>query len=188
MLRRCVPEDGQKSILTFCTELHCEGHQGGRKTATKVLQSGFFWPTLFKDVHLHYLSCDKRQRTGTVGKRDEMPLTNNLVVELFNIWWIDLMEPFPTSFGNQYILVGVDYVSKWVEAVACKTNDAAMVLKFLKENIFARFGVPRAIVSDGGSHFCNRLFAKLLAKYNVTHKLATPYHPQTSGQVEVRCC
>jgi len=78
----------------------------------------------------------------------------------------------------------VDYVSKWVEAVACKTNDVNVVVKFLKD-IFARFGTPRAIVSDGGSHFCNKVFATLLKKYSVTHKVATPYHPQTSGQVEV---
>ena len=93
-----------------------------------------------------------------------MPLANFQVVKLFDIWGIDFMGPFPSSFGNQYILVGVDYVSKWVEAVTCKTNDAAVVLKFLKENIFTRFGVPRAIFSDGGSHFCNKLFAKLLEK------------------------
>jgi len=114
-----------------------------------------------------------------------MPLTNNLVVELFDIWGIDFMGPFPSSFGNQYILVVVDYVSKWVEAKACKTNDAKVVLKFLKENIFTRFGTPRAIISDGGSHFCNKVFATLLKKYNITHRVATPYHPQTSGQVEV---
>ncbi|RVW81604.1 Gag-Pol polyprotein [Vitis vinifera] len=89
------------------------------------------------------------------------------------------------SFGNSYILVGVDYVSKWVEAIPCKHNDHKVVLKFLKENIFSRFGVPKAIISDGGTHFCNRPFETLLAKYGVKHKVATPYHPQTSGQVEL---
>jgi hypothetical protein len=59
------------------------------------------------------------------------------------------MGPFPPSFGNLYILVGVDYVSKWIEAVPCKTNDRKMVLKFLKENVLSRFGTPRAIISDG---------------------------------------
>ena len=95
------------------------------------------------------------------------------------------MGPFPSSFSNQYILVDVDYVSKWVEAVALQTNDAKVVIRFLKKNIFSRFGVPRAIISDGGTHFCNKLFEKLLSKYGVTHKIATPYHPQTCGQVEV---
>ncbi|RVW76312.1 Gag-Pol polyprotein [Vitis vinifera] len=95
------------------------------------------------------------------------------------------MGPFPMSFGHSYILVGVDYVSKWVEAIPCRTNDHKVVLKFLKENIFSRFGVPKAIISDGGTHFCNKPFEALLAKYGVKHKVATPYHPQTSGQVEL---
>ena len=95
------------------------------------------------------------------------------------------MGPFPASFGNAYILVGVDYVSKWVDSIPCKENDRKVGLRFLKENIFSRCGVPEAIISDGGSHFCNKPFENLLAKYGVKHKVATPYHPQTSGQVEL---
>ena len=114
-----------------------------------------------------------------------MPLNNILVCEIFDVWGIDFMGPFPMSFGNKYILVAVDYVSKWVEAAALPTNDARVVTKFIKKNVFSRFGTPRAIISDGGTHFCNRQFEALLTKYGVTHKVATPYHPQTSGQVEV---
>ncbi|GJV95901.1 reverse transcriptase domain-containing protein [Tanacetum coccineum] len=97
---------------------------------------------------------------------------------------IDFMGPFPSSRGNKYILVAVDYLSKWVEAKALPTNDARVVVKFLK-SLFARFGTPRAIISDRGTHFCNDKFAKVMSKYGVTHRLATAYHPQTSGQVEV---
>ncbi|RVW32418.1 hypothetical protein CK203_109275 [Vitis vinifera] len=78
-----------------------------------------------------------------------MPMNPILIVDLFDVWGIDFMGPFPMSFGNSYILVGVDYVSKWVEAIPCKHNDHRVVLKFLKENIFSRFGVPKAIISDG---------------------------------------
>ncbi|XP_020981468.1 uncharacterized protein LOC110272993 [Arachis duranensis] len=78
---------------------------------------------------------------------------------------------------------GVDYVSKWVEAVATPTNDNKVVMNFLKKNIFSKFGVPRALISDGGSHFCNRPLETLLLRYGVKHKVATPYHPQTSGQI-----
>ena len=95
------------------------------------------------------------------------------------------MGPFPTSFGYSYILVGVDYVSKWVEAIPCKKNDHRVVVKFLKENVCSRFGVPKAIISDGGTHFYDKPFETLLVKYRVKHKVATPYHPQTSGQVEL---
>ncbi|GKC39091.1 reverse transcriptase domain-containing protein [Tanacetum coccineum] len=94
------------------------------------------------------------------------------------------MGPFPSSQGNKYILVAVEYLSKWVEAKALPTNDARVVVKFLK-SLFARFGTPRAIISDCGTHFCNDKFAKVMSKYGVTHHLATAYHPQTSGQVEV---
>nr|GEX35154.1 reverse transcriptase domain-containing protein [Tanacetum cinerariifolium] len=86
--------------------------------------------------------------------------------------------------GNKYILVAVDYLSKWVEARALPTNDARVVVKFLK-SLFARFGTPRAIISDRETHFCNDKFSKVMSKYGVTHRLATTYHPQTSRQVEV---
>lgn len=79
----------------------------------------------------------------------------------------------------------MDYVSKWVEAVALPTNDAEVVLNFLRRHVFTRFSTPRAIISDEGTHFCNKLFAALLVKYGVTHKVATGYHPQTSGQGKV---
>nr|GEU69744.1 reverse transcriptase domain-containing protein [Tanacetum cinerariifolium] len=106
------------------------------------------------------------------------------VCEIFDVWGIDFMGPFPSSRGNKYILVAVDYLSKWVEAKVLPTNDARVVCKFLK-SLFARFGTPRAIISDRGTHFCNDQFAKVMLKYDVTHRLATAYHPQTSGQVEV---
>ena len=94
------------------------------------------------------------------------------------------MGPLPNLFGNQYILLAVDYVSKWVEAIPCKINDNKVVVKFLKENIFSCFGTPRAIISDNSTPFCNRTFEALMRKYAITHKLSTPYHPQTSGQIE----
>ena len=84
-----------------------------------------------------------------------MPLNNIVVCELFDVWGIDFMGSFLASFGNKYILVTVDYVSKWVEATTSPTNDARVVTKFLKKNIFSRFGTPRAIISDGATYFCN---------------------------------
>ncbi|CAL8115405.1 unnamed protein product [Prunus armeniaca] len=173
------------NILLHCHTLACGGHYGPSKTTAKVLQSGFFWPTLFKDAQDFVARCDPCQRTGNISNRNQMPLNNIFEVELFDVWGIDFMGPFPASYGNLYILVAVDYVSKWVEAAALPTNDAKVVVRFLRKNIFIRFGVPRAIISDGGTHFCNRQFNSLLAKYGITHKVSTPYHPQTSGQGEV---
>ncbi|RVW67362.1 putative mitochondrial protein [Vitis vinifera] len=119
----------------------CGGHFASQKTAMKVLQSGFTWPSLFKDSHIMCRSCDRCQRLGKLTKRNQMPMNPILIVDLFYVWGIDFMGPFPM-----------------------------VVLKFLKENIFSRFGVPKAIISDGGTHFCNKPFETLLAKHGVKHK------------------
>ncbi|RVW67237.1 Transposon Ty3-I Gag-Pol polyprotein [Vitis vinifera] len=185
IIRKCVPEQEQSGILSHCHDSACGGHFASQKTAMKVIQSGFWWPSLFKDAHSMCKGCDRCQRLGKLTRRNMMPLNPILIVDVFDVWGIDFMGPFPMSFGHSYILVGVDYVSKWVEAIPCRSNDHKVVLKFLKDNIFARFGVPKAIISDGGTHFCNKPFETLLAKYGVKHKVATPYHPQTSGQVEL---
>nr|GEY82517.1 reverse transcriptase domain-containing protein [Tanacetum cinerariifolium] len=97
---------------------------------------------------------------------------------------IDFMGPFPSSKGNKYILVAVDYLSKWVEAKALPTNDSRVVIKILK-SLFSRFGTPKAIISDKGTHFCNDQFSRVMSKYEVTHRLSTAYHRQTSWQVKV---
>ena len=185
IIRRCVPEAEQQGILNDCHQNAYGGHFASQKTVRKVLQSGFYWPSLFKDAHTMCRECDKCQRLGKISRRHMIPLNPILVVDLFDVWGINFMGPFPSSFGYIYILVGVDYVSKWVEAVPCKAADHRVVLKFLKENIFSIFGVPKAIISDGASHFCNKPFENLLTKYGVKHKVATPYHPQTNGQVEL---
>nr|GEX64089.1 reverse transcriptase domain-containing protein [Tanacetum cinerariifolium] len=113
-----------------------------------------------------------------------MPQNSIQVCEIFDVWGIDFMGPFPSSKGNKYILVVVDYLSKWVEAKALPTNDTRVVVKFLK-SLFSQFGTPKAIISDRGTHFCNDQFARIMSKYGVTQRLSTAYHPQTSGQVEV---
>ncbi|GKE89921.1 reverse transcriptase domain-containing protein [Tanacetum coccineum] len=113
-----------------------------------------------------------------------MPQNNIQVCKVFNIWGLDFMGPFPDSRGNKYILVTVDYVSKWVEAQALPTNDARVVVKFLK-GLFARFRVPKALISDRGTHFYNSQLENAFLKYRVTHKISTAYHPQTNGQTEV---
>ncbi|GJZ98640.1 putative reverse transcriptase domain-containing protein, partial [Tanacetum coccineum] len=161
-----------------------EGHHSANLTARKVFDAGFFLPTIYRDAHTMIKSCDTCQRQGKILQRDEMSQNAIQVCKIFDVWGIDFIGPFPSSRGNKYILVAVDYLSKWVEANALPTNDARVVVKFLK-SLVAQFGTPRAIISDHGTHFCNNQFAKVISKYGVTHRLATAYHPQTSGQVEV---
>nr|GEV39451.1 reverse transcriptase domain-containing protein [Tanacetum cinerariifolium] len=177
---------GQKAfdILKACHEGPTGGHHGTNLTAKKIFDAGFFWRSIYRDAHDMIKSCDMCQRQGKISQRDEMPQNTIQVCEIFDVWGIDFMGPFPSSKGNKYILVAVDYLSKWVEAKALPTNDARVVVNFLK-SLFSRFGIPRAIISDRGSYFCNDQFTRVMIKYGFTHRLATTYHPQTSGQVEV---
>nr|GEZ53907.1 reverse transcriptase domain-containing protein [Tanacetum cinerariifolium] len=161
-----------------------EGHHGANFTAKKVFDADFFWPTIYRDAHNLVKSRDSCQHQGKIPQRDEISQHVIQVCEIFDVWGIDFMVPFPSSRGNRYILVAVDYLSKWVEAKALATNDARVVVKILK-SLFARFRTPRAIISNHGTHFCNDKFAKVMSKYGVTHLLATAYYPQTNGQVEV---
>ncbi|GKA58923.1 reverse transcriptase domain-containing protein [Tanacetum coccineum] len=180
----CVYGQEAVDILTACHNGPTGGHHGAKYTTKKVFDFAFYWPTIYRDAHDLVTRCDACQSQGKISQHDEMLQNAIQVCEIFDIWGIDFMGPFPSLRGNKYILVAVDYLSKWVEAKALPTNDARVVCRFLK-SLFARFGTPRAIISDRGTHFCNDQFAKVMLKYGVTHRLSTAYHPQTSGQVEV---
>nr|GEU70615.1 reverse transcriptase domain-containing protein [Tanacetum cinerariifolium] len=153
VIRRCVYGQEGVDILTACHNGPTGGHHGANYTTKKVFDSNFYWPSIYQDAH-------------------------DLVTR-----GIDFMGPFMSSRRNKYILVAVDYLSKWVEAKALPTNDARVV-KFLK-SLFARFGTPCSIISNYGTHFCNDQFAKVMLKYVITQRLSTAYHPQISGQVKV---
>nr|GEV86813.1 reverse transcriptase domain-containing protein [Tanacetum cinerariifolium] len=152
----CVHGQEAIDILKACHEGPIGGHHGSNLTAKKVFDAGFFWPTIYRDAHDMIKSCDTYHRQGKISQRDEMPQNAIQVCEIFDVW----------------------------EAKALPTNDARVVVKFLKSH-FSRFGTPKAIISDRGTHFCNDQFARVMTKYGVTHRLATAHHPQTSGQVEV---
>ncbi|KAK1431640.1 hypothetical protein QVD17_08144 [Tagetes erecta] len=183
ILRRCVTREDGLGILRHVHEGLTGGHHGPHVTAQKVFDSGFYWPSVVKDALEFVRNCDACQRTGNISSKNEMPQNPIQILEIFDVWGIDFMGPFPLSNGNRYILVAIDYVSKWVEAQALPTNDSRVVVKFLKK-LFTRFGTPRALISDRGTHFCNAVMERALARYGVTHRISTAYHPQTNGQVE----
>jgi hypothetical protein len=185
ILRRCIPYNETLSVIKFCHTKACGGHFSVKKNIAKILQCGFYLPIMFKDTYSFYKWCLECQKLGRVTHRNMMPMSPILEIEVFYCWGIDFMRPFPQSFGNLCILLAVDYVSEWVEAIGCKVNDYKVVLKFFREHIFSRFGMPKAIISDSGKHFCNRPFEVLVKKNGVVHWLSTSYHPQTCGQVEL---
>ena len=125
--------------------------------------------------------CRKCQLQGGIIARNAMPLHYNLQVETFNVWGIDFMGPLQKSHDSEYNLIAIDYVSKWVEALPCRATDAKHTRMMFHEVIFPRFGTPRMMISDGGSHFIDKTFRAFLKELGAKHNIATPYHPQTSG-------
>ncbi|GKA25361.1 reverse transcriptase domain-containing protein [Tanacetum coccineum] len=179
-MRRCVPRSETLEILAHCHSGPIGGHHSASVMANKVYESRFYWPSVFKYANEYVRRCDACQRSGNISSRNEMLQNNIQVCEAFDVWGLDFMGPFPQSRGNKYILVAIDYVSKWVEAQALPTNDAHVVVKFLR-SLFARFGVPKALINDRGTPFCNSQLEKALQRYGVTYKLSMAYHPQSSG-------
>ena len=118
--------------LYHCHDREIGGHFGATRTETKVLELGFYWPNLFKYAHIYVFMCHRCQHTGNISRRHEMPLNNIHVCDLFDVWGIDFIGPFPRAYNNEYILVAMDYVSKWVEAITTPTNDAKVVVKLWK--------------------------------------------------------
>ncbi|GKA31272.1 reverse transcriptase domain-containing protein [Tanacetum coccineum] len=152
-------------------------------TARKVFEAGFYWPHIFRDARKLVQVCDACQRAGNISSRDETPQKYIQDCKIFDVWGIDFMGPFPSSNGNKYILVAIDYVSKWVEARAFPTNDVRNIVNFLKR-LFTRFRIPKALISDRGTHFCNYQMEKAMKRYGVVHRFSTAYHPQTNEQVK----
>ncbi|GJV12975.1 reverse transcriptase domain-containing protein [Tanacetum coccineum] len=186
MIRRCVSGSETQTILDQCHHGPTGGHYGPYVTAKKVLDSGFYWPTIIKEAHTLVKLCEACQKMGNISKRDEMPLNNIQACEIFDIWGIDFMGPFLKSHKFEYILVAVDYVSKWAEAQALPTNDVRVVVTFLKK-LFCRFGMPKALISDQDTHFCNKIMEKTMKRYGVNHHFSTSYHPQTMAiQLNIR--
>jgi transposase InsO family protein len=131
---------------------------------------------------LHHAPNAKEPETSL--KENSMPLKYNLQIDLFDVWGIDFMGPFKNSHGYEYILVMVDYVSKWVEAMPCRKASTEESITMIKNVIFPHFGTPRILISDGGTHFTRKNFKKCLSILGIEHRVSTSYHPQTNRQAE----
>ena len=128
------------------------------RRAYKILSLGYYWPSLFKDTKEYVKRCDSCQRVGKLTLSNEMPLQPQVLIKPFEKWALDFIGPInPPSKQKKYILVCIDYVTKWVEAKALLSATENSVVSFLYEDIFTRFGVPREIVTDQGSQFTSNM-------------------------------
>ncbi|GJR25909.1 reverse transcriptase domain-containing protein [Tanacetum coccineum] len=176
IIRRCVAGNEIPEILTHCHSGPTGGHHSASITERKVYESGFFWPSIFKDAKDYVSKCDACQKSGNISSRNEMPQNNIQVYDVFDVWGLDFMGPFPDSRGNIYILVVVDYVSKWVEAQALPTNEARVVVKFLK-GLFAKFRVPKALIIGYNPKDWSEKLNDALWAFRTAHKTPTGCTP-----------
>ena len=179
IIRRCVLEVEVPDIFTSCHDSACGGHFTGQLTGQKILRAGYFSLTLFKDFHAHVRKCDACQRYARNDLRMEMPLHISLPLVPFEKWGIDYVGPVHPNSSRRmaYIVVTTKYLTKWAEAKAVKTNTGVHAAIFMYENIILRFGCPKILVSDRGSHFLNELFEEMTTRFHINHQKTTPYHP-----------
>src|ERR1043165_2999769 len=158
------------------------GHFGIKATFEKI-KDRYYWKNMQQDVKIYVESCDACQRREKPrGKHELHPIE---IKEPFYQIGIDFVGPLPrTKEGNKYIIVAMDYFTKWPEAKAVKEATAKETAKFIMEEIICRHGCPRKIISDRGTHFDNNLIGRLTRKFQIKHNFSTPYHPQTNGLVE----
>jgi hypothetical protein len=183
-MRRCVPREGRLKILRKCHSAEHGGHYSYFQTQAKLWSSGFYWPEMHEDTKRYVASCLECQRTENISQRNSMALKYNLQIDLFDVWGIDFMGPLKNSHGFEHILVMVDYVSTWVEAMPCRKTSTEESIAMIKSMIFPCFGTSRILISDGGTHFTRKNFKKCLSKLGIEHRISTAYHPQTNGQAE----
>jgi hypothetical protein len=157
----------------------------GYATTQKILRVGYFWSSLFKDCILAVQKCHVCQIYNRKLCAPPAPLHPVVFVGPFEKWGIDFMTCNPHSVGGHgYIIVAVDYFTKWVEAMPTYNNTGKTATLFIFNHIITRFGVPQAIVTDHGTHFRNYMMSELTAKLGLRHENSTPYYPQANGQVE----
>lgn len=145
-VRRCLSQVEGQDILRYCHSDLTGAHYSANRTR-KILDAGFYRTLMFQDTQEHVLRCDRCQCARNLSCMDEMPQNWDQVCKVFDVWDIDFMGPFPSSHGQKFILMVVDYLSRWVEAKELPTSDARAVVKFLKK-LFSRFTTIRAIIID----------------------------------------
>jgi hypothetical protein len=185
IFRRCLTFDEAEKALNDCHSGACGGHMSGYATAQKILRAGYFWPSLFNDF---ITAVQKFHACHTYNQKirsHPAPLHPVVSVGPFAKLGIDFMTCHPHSaWGHGYIIVAVDYFTKWAEAMPTFDNTGKTVALFLFNHVIARFGVPQAIVIDHGSHFRNFMMSEITEKLGLRHDNSTPYYPQANGQVE----
>lgn len=183
---KCVDKE---EALYFMREVHegiCGDHMAGKALAHKILRQGYYWPKMHKECKNFTKKCHQCQLFSNMSwKAPALPAAILSPIP-FAVWGIDIMGPFPRAKGDlQYVMVAIDYMTKWAEAKALKNITQDDAIRFVKEQVITRFGIPVVLISDNGTQFVGAKFTKFLSDHGIKHKKASVCHPQSNGQVEV---
>ncbi|XP_065036718.1 uncharacterized protein LOC135672189 [Musa acuminata AAA Group] len=185
-LLRCLEPDEAKTVLVEIHEGVCGEHIGGRTQAHKVFRQGYYWPTMCRDARTHVQRCTSCQEHARMPRLPAVPLTLIDCAWPFAQWGLDLLGPFPPALGQRrYIVVGVDYFTKWVEAEPLVTISERQIEKFIWKNLITRFGLPKTIITDNGPQFASQRFREFCANHGIHLKYSSVAHPQTNGLTEL---
>ena len=185
-LKQVISNTQARMILQELHKGNAGGHFSQDITVRKVLDAGYWWPTLYEDTYDYRQTCHECQKTGGLPKSVSTKLITTLPAEPFMKWGLDFVGPVKKTrhTGKRYILVATDYVTKWVEARALQTNSALQTAQFLYESILTRFGCPLHLVTDQDSHFLNGTIHVLTEHFLLRYITSTTYYPQGNGQAE----
>jgi transposase InsO family protein len=180
--KRIIPRYEMTWVLSMFHDDPTMAHQSKDAMYQRVSKR-YEWETMRQDVAQHIQTCRKCQERGPMRKNNRKRTIETM--DIFERWGIDIVGPLKvTERGNKYIVVAMDYFSRWPEARAIKSANAETVATFIYEEIICRFGAPKKIQSDQGTHFVNEIIKNLTERFRIKHSLSSPYHPQSNGLVE----
>ncbi|XP_072074435.1 uncharacterized protein [Arachis hypogaea] len=184
-LLKCLNKPEADIALAEAHEGICGTHTGARSLASKILRAGFFWPTLKQDSQQKIRSCNNCQRHTPLIHIPAEQLHHSDISWPFNQWGLDILGPFPTAPDQvKFLIVGIDYFSKWVEAQPLAKITSQQMISFVWKNIICRFGIPQHIITDNGRQFADQKFQSFLQDLKIKQHFASVEHPQTNGLAE----
>ena len=183
---RCLCQEEADYVMKEVHKGICGNHSGAQSLVHKLIRAGYYWPTMMKDAQAYVQSCDKCQRFGNFIRQPSEELTPITASWPFAQWGLDIMGLFPTAIRQlKYLVVGIDYFTKWVEAEALATITEKNIRSFVWRNIICRYRIPRVLVSDNGKQFDNSEFRNFCLELRIKNHYSSPAHPQANEQVEV---
>ncbi|KAJ3685541.1 hypothetical protein LUZ61_014705 [Rhynchospora tenuis] len=182
----CVGRTKADELISEIHEGICGSHQGMKSLINRIIRAGFYWPTLRRDVEEFIRRCEKCQLHSRIPRQPPHAMQSIASPWPFDVWGIDLLGPFPQGQGNvKFLVVAVEYFTKWIEAKPLATISSQKVVDFVRHQIVYRYGLPHTIISDNGTQFSGTPFQDFCKGLGIRSFTSSVCHPQSNGLAEV---